>query len=456
MSWRIPVTRGALLLMESMWVYAFVAFLVAVTTAGGKPSIPCVLLIVYGSYGISRLLQNSDLALGPLRIWGTVLSLLLFYAIVRVDFFADWRFWDFSWADALFNNTEATLRAGAAAVIGVPLLWLVWLRGILRGQQHTGFEFVMGDFAIGVVIVAFVELFAGGVDAPRAVGLLAVPYVGVGLLAVGLAHAARSEEEFGRSFAPSWLAAVGGAVLVLGAIALLFVFVDVHTAFETLSGVALMMGYALAKRIYYLTWPIVKALEWILAIIGSLFRALYGGQPRDSINPSRTPDPNEQNEGPTRALPGWLHLAIRIFVAAPIVALLIVGTALLFTRLRRRLGPREIKESTYREGRLGADIGDFVGSLLGRLRPNLHFGGDHLDAVRRLYFDMLAAAAQRGVERRPAETPLELSPRLSSAFATETPSRVTSLFDDARYGGLAPPEDTLRRLRAEWEQTRRG
>ena len=69
--WRPAVTRGALLLMESLWVYAFVAFLVASLAVGGKPTLFGAMAIVFGSFGVSRFLQQrTDMDLGVLRIWG--------------------------------------------------------------------------------------------------------------------------------------------------------------------------------------------------------------------------------------------------------------------------------------------------------------------------------------------------------------------------------------------------
>ena len=111
-----------------------------------------------------------------------------------------------------------------------------------------------------------------------------------------------------------------------------------------------------------------------------------------------------------------------------------------------------MKESTYQEGRLAADLGNLVGAMLGRLRPSLRFGGGETDPVRRLYFEMLAAAARRGVERRPPETPLEVSPRLERAFAAPAPMEITDLFDEVRYGGRRPDPERVARLREEWEQ----
>ena len=125
-------------------------------------------LVVSLSFLISRFLQHMDLELPLLRAWGGFLSLLLFYAIVRVDFFGDWRFWDFTWADDLVNHTAAVFRERLHLLIGVPLLWLFWLRGILRGQQYIGFDSVVGSFAIGVVIIAPVVLLAQFTDASLA------------------------------------------------------------------------------------------------------------------------------------------------------------------------------------------------------------------------------------------------------------------------------------------------
>jgi uncharacterized protein DUF4129 len=50
------------------------------------------------------------------------------------------------------------------------------------------------------------------------------------------------------------------------------------------------------------------------------------------------------------------------------------------------------------------------------------------------------------------ETPLEVSPRIARTFGGETPPRITTLFDDVRYGSLPPDEAEVRRLREDWER----
>jgi hypothetical protein len=450
-AWRPAITRTALLLMESLWVYAFVAFFVAAIADGGRPSPLGAAAVVFASFAISRLLQLSELALGVVRIWGIFLSFLIFYAVIRIDFFGDWRLWDFSWADSLFFNTEATVRQRVDAAFGVPALWGFWVRGVLRGQQRTGFDDVIGSFAVGVCVIAFVELFAAGTsDVPRAVAVVPVPFVAIGLLAIALSHAARSEDEFSRSFAPTWIVAVGGAVVLLAGVALLFVLVDYSWAAGRLGDLVEAIGWVVAQVFYYVTLPILWVIEQMFIGISYLVDELWGAQRRTELTPAE--EEQEQQEQPEpKQLPAWAQLLSRILIGGAIVTALIVGTALMFRRYVRRSAPEGVKESIYSEGRLAMDLGNMLGSLLGRLRPNLHFGGPQLDPARRLYFDVLKAAGERGVERRSGETPLELSPRLEREFAAETPQRITQVFDDVRYGALPPPAEEVQRLRLEWE-----
>jgi hypothetical protein len=117
----------------------------------------------------------------------------------------------------------------------------------------------------------------------------------------------------------------------------------------------------------------------------------------------------------------------------------------------RREDPLDVRESVYTEGRLSADLRGLLGALAGRLRPRLPHR-ESVDAARRLYYDVLQEASQRGIERRAGETPLELSPRLVATFRAETPREITHVFDDVRYGSRPPPIEDVERLRGEWEE----
>jgi Domain of unknown function (DUF4129) len=450
-SWSGRAVRAALVLMEAMWAYALVAFLVALTVGGGKPTFFGVLVVVAASFAISRVLQGSSLGLGVLRLWGVGLSVLVFYAVVRADFYGDFRFWDFSWADPLFNNTEATLEDDATAVIGVPLLLIFWIRGVLRGQEWITFDDIVSSFATGVIVIAFVEVFGVFVDdLPRGVELIAVPYIAVGLLTIGLAHAARAQDEFNPSFTSVWLTAVGGGILMLAFLVTLFVLIDFDRARDGLEAVAFGIGWVIAGIFYLVALPVLFLVEKTFDLMHWLI-GLYGGRdPNPNENQQAQPEPPPQEE-PAGGLPGWAELIVRVFIAGGLIGAVTIGLALLFNRFRRVVQPQEQKESTYQEGRLGADLSNLVSSLLGRFRPAFSTGRA-LDPARRLYFDMLNAAANRGVERRPTDTPLDIAPRLSQTFAAQTPSEITGVFDDVRYGHLPVPPDEVRRLREEWDR----
>lgn len=449
MSWRIPVARGALLLMETLWVYALVILVISIADGPEEPSVIGVGLMVGLSYLISRLLQSSDLDLGVLRIWGVVASVLLFYAIVRIDFFGDPRLWDFSWADRLASDPGGT--ADTRAVFGVPLLWLVWMRGVSRGQDPLMFEAVISSFATGIVVIVAIELLANALDAPAGVGYVAVPYIALGLVAVSLSHAARSEAEHGRSFSGTWLLAVGGAIALMSLAALVFVLIDLQTFRDALAFAGLWIGRGLYYVFYGIVWVTATVVEFLVRGFLHLL-GLSANNDRPQVPEQAQEVQDEQQSG--GGFPGWALWFGRATAGLTLLALAVSALWYTFARFQKRPPALTTKESTYVEGRLREDLGGFLGSLLGKLRPRFSFGES--EPVRRLYYDMLDEASRRNIQRREAQTPLELAPVLDAAFGPPTPTRITAMFDDARYGGLTPPEAEVRALRQEWEQARHG
>lgn len=452
--WRAPLVRGSLILMETLWVYALVAFIVAGTVGGGKPTLLGVLIVVGGSFTLSRLLQGSVMSLTAIRIVGATMSLLLFYAVVRIDFYGNFAMWDFHWLDALVNHTHVALDAdtpGATAIVGVPLLMLFWMRGILTGQQTTTFEDVLSSFALGFGVIAVVLVFGSLVDElPRGVQLIAVPYVAVGLMALGLQHAAQASDSFEREFTPVWLVAITSAVAVMGLIALLFVLIDFGTLRDGLEAVGFGIGWVAAGILALISWPIIKFLEGVFWLMDQVI----GFGARDEAPPEIGPagDRVGDQSGQGTDLPQWVDHLVRYTMASMIVVGLAVVTAFLFQRFQKQQDAGEDKESVYTEGRLAADLGNWLGSMFRRRGASRVVRAN--EPARRLYFEMLAVAEERGVERRPTETPLDLAPRLQSTFRSETPVEITGLFDDVRYGGREAEEEEVGRLRAQWEGLR--
>ena len=453
MGLRGPLVRGALVLMEALWVYALVATIVAATTGTTKPTFLGVLAVVGGAFAISRVLQGAVTSLTTLRILGTTLSLLAFYAIIRVDFFGDFAFWDFTWLDLLINDTSYALSAesgGEVAIAGVPLLVIFWVRGILVGQQSIVFEDVASSFAMGFVIIGGSLVLGSLVDAPpRGVELVAVPYVAVGLMAVGLQHASQATDSFNRELTPSWLLAIAGLIAAMGLIALLFVLIDFSTARDGLELLARGLGWVIGGFLTLLAWPVVKILEGVFWFFEQIVDFLGLGADREAQERTVEGGETEQQEEPRNgSLPDWVASVVRYSIAGLVFVAATIFLALLFQRFQRREEPEEEKESVYTEGRFGADLGNLLGSMFrrrGSSRAALN------EPVRRLYFEMLAAAERRGVARQPNDTPLDLAPRLETTFRSQTPVEITVLFDDVRYGEREAPEDEVRRLRGQWE-----
>ena len=449
--WRGPLVRGSLVLMETLWVYALVAFVVESTVGGGKPTLLGVFVVVGGAFTLSRLLQGSVMSLTTIRIVGSTLSLLVFYAVVRIDFYGDFAMWDFRWLDRLVNETHAALDAetkGATAILGVPLLAFFWMRGILAGQQSVTFEDVLSSFAMGFGVIASVLVFGSLVDKlPRGVELIAVPYVAVGLMALGLQHASQATDSFEREFTPVWLIAISSAVAVMGLVALVFVLVDFGTARDGLGYMATGIGWVFAGIVALMAWPVIKFFEGIFWLMDFVIGGLDA---REEPPPQALPGSDEvgSQEGRGSVLPDWVDHLVRYVMASIVIVTITVILGLLFQRFQKRPESSDNKESVYTDGRLAADLGNLIGSLFHRR------GGREVRAnepVRRLYFEMLAAGEARGVQRRPTDTPLDLAPRLQSTFRSETPGEITGLFDDVRYGGLEAEEDEVRRLRTQWE-----
>ncbi len=451
--WRSPLVRGSLILMETLWVYALLAFAIAVTVGGGKPTFPGVLLVVGGSFLVSRFLRGTSLSLPVVRIWGTLLSLILFYAVVRIDFYGNFAMWDFRWLDQLVNDTRTSLgegTRGSTALIGVPLLLIFWMRGILAGQQTIRFEDVLGSFALGFTALAIVLALGSLSDElPKGVELVAIPYVAVGLMALGLQHASQASDSFERDFAPVWLVAIVGAVAVMASISLLFVLIDFGTARDGLATVGFAIGWVLAGIVVILSWPIIKFFEGAFWLVDFL----AGG-----FSPAEDPPPvqvapdvvSEPQEAADNVLPGWVRDLIRYAMASLIFVTAAAALALLFQRFQKQSSVGDNKDSVYTEGRLAADLGNLLGSLF--RRGNRARTVPANEPARRLYFDMLAAAERRGVTRQPTETPLDLAPRLQSTFRSETPGEITRMFDDVRYGGVEIDEESVGRLRSQWER----
>ena len=151
-----------------------------------------------------------------LRIWGALLSLLVFYAIVRIDFYQRPAFVGLPFAD-----TCSITRTRACATTR-PACWA----SRCSGRSGCAAFCAASSRSASKTSCAASPSASSSSRLPccsratsatcrRASAIIAVPYVAVGLLAIGLAHASRASDEFERDFSSTWLMLVGGGVVLL-------------------------------------------------------------------------------------------------------------------------------------------------------------------------------------------------------------------------------------------------
>jgi hypothetical protein len=71
-------------------------------------------------------------------------------------------------------------------------------------------------------------------------------------------------------------------------------------------------------------------------------------------------------------------------------------------------------------------------------------------AIRRLYFEMLAAGEERGLARPISATPTRFAPALDASFGSDVASKISAAFVESRYGERSIDDARVRRLREEW------
>jgi hypothetical protein len=199
----------------------------------------------------------------------------------------------------------------------------------------------------------------------------------------------------------------------------------------------------LGTPIEFILSPVFRFLEWLFSLI-PFPETEQEFQPQPPQNPERE-EPEEQ---------AW-QLPVRWIMTGAVIAAIIVGglllLALLFSRFRRQRDDEEDLDDVDHEGGLGDDLADLF-ALLKRPFRRAPRPPSSSVAIRRLYKDMLDAAAAQGIERAPGTTPSQFVPALSARYGEEFTSAVTDAFVASRYGSLQVPDERVRQLNEQWQQ----
>ena len=440
----------------------------AAAHATGGPALPLVLAAASGAFLLSRGLTRLGLPAGVGAVIGLLASVVTLQVLIHVALAGDLRVWDGATVAEAFEGsgsfTGGLTREGfiadpdtgrvrtASAALTVVGLTALWVRFLLAGRGTVTFERVLRSFSFGFAVVLVATLVWGGAVGSQSGAALALVYFVLGVLSLAVAHAARAgaggdvlrrEGPWALSVLAT-MGAVAAVALIFGGLALL----DVQRVFEpTARGVFAVVGWVLRLILAPIFWTTSWLLNLILGDAGETqFRNRLSELAGDAQN---TDDPAGR-----RLLPGWAGHAVRVAVVAFVVWLAYRAGRLIFGRVRH--GPPE----TYSEARAESSGGMGLGGMLRGLFPAMPGRGPDPSAwmrrhpIYRLFGRAVVTAEDRGVRRRPGETPLEFASSARTRLGAPL-SPIATAFDAARYGRHYPADDEvgdLDRALTEWER----
>ena len=392
---------------------------------------------VGASFALGRWAASTEESQEPARLGGTALSVVAFYAILRLDIVGDLALWDLAWLASLVRG-----EAEAGAVAETVVLLGVWLWGVARGGRPPEAHELATEAGAGFVALVGIAALGAGSEAPAAALWMPIPYAACALLALGLQRGGGVESRAGGS--QSWLLWAGGVVLVAAVIAALAALAG--PSFASLGDALLWVVRGLLIAVAIVLSPLIFALAFILEGVMNLlnFEGLREMEPRQQEPPAER-DP-ASGEGTWVTV---LEYATRggVILLATAIALGLLWFA--FRRLtRKRRSAGEEREEFLPDEREGG-FWTVISGALGRLRPGSALRGR--DAIGRLYLAVLREAEARGLPRPPSATPNEFAPALASQFASHVPEEISLAYSEARYGGRAPDEERIEAMRREWE-----
>lgn len=476
-NWLRAVAPPALLgLARACWLWLWLETLRdSVAASEPAPLLPVhVLALAYlASFAVARLLLSGRLPLRAARLLEALAGLVAIALMVWQRFYGgQYAPWDGRWLVALGQSLVGWEGELPGAIIVLPVVIYVWLRGVLDAGSNLYRDDVWGAFTAGFAIIALagVTSVVSGRALPAGAHDVVFLFFAAGLAALAFASlesssamAARRGDQQVR-FDRYWLISVGS---VIAAMLLAGV---VISALITPEAVARMLRWTtavldvLGLALYYVVLVFAYSAFLFLEPLLRLAERALSGSRQQQTAPMETPGWQQQLEEIPRGqatLPGWLsHLLPWLGLLAVI---LIVGLA--FAIALRRLQkadddePPETRESILTRSLLQEQLGGLSRRLRRRrlplLTPFLSLEGEEgtRRIIRSVYQSLLAAARAHGLARRRAETPTEYLAGLAGRWPDEESNldTLTRAYEKARYGRAAPSDEEATAARQAWD-----
>jgi hypothetical protein len=450
------VTAGSLrtplsLAVEVLWSFAAVVLFVTVfgQDDGPAPSIITVAVTVLASFALARVLQPVNEASDEHRTQGVAISIIALVTITHLTYASPP--WDLSWLSTLITNPAEAIEPNGHVVAAFAALFAVWLRGVQRGSlPEIEFEGALQSVSVGFVFVVIAALATPDVQGDISWSALAFAYAIIAILTLAIFNTSPGVQL--ASLARGWPLAIGS----LAGLALLLALVagtidrDAFDAFEPLVAPTEATGRVLRD---YVLAPIF----WVIALPFHLFAWLIGLFVPDDQPLRPIPEqPAEEERQLDEDEPLWFRILLAIGAVLGVGIAITIALLLLWYAFRRYMrfrarDARELREDVEPESTLSLDLVAMLGSLGRRFRRERT---PDAIPIRRLYFDLLDAAEDRGLERPPYATPLQFAPTLDARFGSSVPSQISAAFVESRYAGRDLPPDRVHTLQERWRLAR--
>jgi hypothetical protein len=374
-------------------------------------------------------------------------ALALVYTLTSLETTGGLRAWTFGWLPDFYRDPEATMRAGAPAIVAILLLAGAWARGSARAEQDLDLEAHPRTLFVPFAVVITCAVLGAGSARAGELATLSAAFFAVAVVSLAASQLALG----GATLGTLRSGGITATLLVGAAVASVAGFLIFGVAARLLGPtVAPAVGTAIETVLVILLTPIA----WVLAAIFE--RLFQGANPFEAFQP---PAPVVV-EGDPQAVPAEPSVAERVglfglrTLALVGVTAVVLGIIVAWTRIRRRYAAiRERSAVAAGAGGLGEDLRALLRALRpgrGATRPAA--GGS---AAARLYLDVLEDAEHRGRHREPSQTPHEFAPVLHDTFDTQVTDDITAAFEEARYAGREPDRASVAELERRWRALRR-
>lgn len=460
-----------LVISESAWIYAFIAVL---GVAGGSSGSPLNFFVIAGLVGISLMtysfLRWRQFQAFELFYFGaTAAGLILAYLVVAASFSPG--SFEIGWIARLTGGEYLEEGQAFRGTVGGLLAVGMWFRGVRLAttaypEKSLTFSFRLGLFFIG--LAAIIDML---VEEQLNVFAMILVFFAAGLGGLNIGHLV--PETSASSQAKTWPKAIGGAVVGVVSIGLLFGLLPQSFLSFVTSPIRFVFDNIVKGILIIVGVPVVLGLELVNRAIGgffgrdidvSEFASDVAALGEEEEFPEMVTTTFLGVQGADRPETSDLLLFLDQMVRYALVALALFLVALfLFIMLRKaakRLGLTDDKEreSLLDEMSFASDIGDLFADLLPNLKDlfgrgarkifRLPDGPPGVVEALKLYYQMITTAEQNDVRRSKHLTPKEFRSDLRKVFANELVEPATEAFNRAQYGDIPSTDDEITKMRS--------